>query len=205
VYVDGVLQLDANNLPVETTKEGRFDISVPIGNHAITVKKEGHTFSYNGRYPAAPGTFQEFFEDSNEPVVFIDSTKIQFVGKVVGGPIEAAKKIGFGQNGLLTREIKSDSIGNKKILEVSAKNNIGVARFKLEYGSGLVPPTQISTFQTNVNSGEFRVNLLPLLYKLEGQSSITIPTQSDIRLIGNGTSETLDFTKIVAKTTPVFK
>ncbi len=205
VYVDGVLQLDANNLPVETTKEGRFDISVPIGNHAITVKKEGHTFTFNGRYPAAPGTFQEFFEDSNEPVVFIDSTKIQFVGKVVGGPIEAVKKIGFGQNGLLTREIKSDSVGNKKILEVSAKNNIGVARFKLEYGSGQVPPTQISTFQTNVNSGEFRVNLLPLLYKLEGQSSITIPTQTDISLIGNGTSETLDFTKIVPKTTPVFK
>lgn len=204
VYVDGALQLDANNLPVETTNEGRFDISVPIGNHAITVKKEGHTFTYNGCFPAATGTYQEFFEDSNEPVVFIDSTKIQFVGKVVGGPIEAAKRIGFGENGLLTREIKSDSIGNKKILEVSAKNNIGVANFKLEYGTGQLP-TKTSTFQTNVNSGEFRVNLLPLLYKLEGQSSITIPTQSDIHLIGNGTSETLDFTKIVAKTTPVFK
>jgi hypothetical protein len=29
---------------------GYFDISVPIGNHYITVKKDGHEFTYNGRF-----------------------------------------------------------------------------------------------------------------------------------------------------------
>ncbi len=205
VYVDGTLQLDANNLPVVTNREGYFDVSVPIGNHAVTVKKEGHTFLYNGRFPAESGTFKEFFEDSNEPVVFVDSTKIQFVGKVVGGPIEAAKTIGFGENGLFTKTTR-DSLGNTQLLQVSARNNIGVASLKLEYGPNGAPSTVYTqnTFRTNPKSGEFRVNLLPLIYELK-EENLRIPTQSDVHLLTVGTSETLDFTRIIEKTTPIFK
>ncbi len=53
VYIDDQLVLDENNLPKETDSDGKFTINVPIGNHAIQVKKQGHTFLFNGRYPEA--------------------------------------------------------------------------------------------------------------------------------------------------------
>jgi hypothetical protein len=52
VYVDGNQQaIDENNVPLVTDDSGIFDVSVPIGNHYITLKKDGHIFSYNGRFP----------------------------------------------------------------------------------------------------------------------------------------------------------
>lgn len=204
VYVDGMLILDENNLPVVTDKSGYFNVSVPIGNHAITVKKDGHSLTYNGRYPAALGTYKEFFENSDEPVTFVDTTKITVVGKVVGGPFEAAKKIGFGENGLLTKST-TDSLGNAKIIEVSAKNNIGVANFVLGYkpqGSGVTNSTR-ATFTTNKTSGEYRKLLLPLQYELL-PADLTIPS-SGISILDPRIAETFDFTKVEAKITPEFK
>ncbi|MFV5690716.1 LamG-like jellyroll fold domain-containing protein [Flavobacterium sp. LT1R49] len=202
VYIDGNMVLDVNNLPVVTDDLGFFDISVPIGNHYVSVKKDGHIFTYNGRFPE--NSFKEFFEDSNEPVVFIDKTKVTVVGKVVGGAVESAKKIGFGENGLLTKTVK-DANGNTVTLEISAKNNIGKANFTLGYapvGATVTPYTK-SSFSTNPNSGEYRVSLLPLQYELKAEN-LTIGTASTISLLKAGSTETLDFSKVVAQTTPEF-
>jgi hypothetical protein len=202
VFIDGNMVLDENNMPVVSGADGSFDVSVPIGNHYITVKKDGHVFSYNGRFPE--NSFKEFFEDSNEPVVFIDKTRVTVVGKVVGGSVETAKKIGFGENGLVTKNI-TDADGNTINLEISAKNNIGKAQFTLGYapsGATVTPYTK-SSFSTNPASGEYRVSLLPLQYELKSEN-LTIPTASAISLIKTGTTETLDFSKVVALTTPEF-
>lgn len=207
IYIDGVMVLDANNLPVLSDKEGKFDISVPIGNHFITVKKDGHLFDYAGRFPAQTGTFKEFFEDSNEPVVFIDTTKVSIIGKVVGGSIEANKTTGFGANGFVALSDLKDANGNPKIVEKSAKNNIGVAKFILGYnppGSNGTTGYTKSTFFTNSSSGEYRVNLLPLQYELLA-SDLTIPSASEITLIRSGSTETLDFSKIETIKIPEFK
>jgi hypothetical protein len=201
VFIDGNMVLDENNMPVVSDTEGKFDISVPIGNHYITVKKDGHIFSYNGRFPE--NSLREFFEDSNEPVVFIDKTRVTVVGKVVGGSVEAAKKIGFGENGLLTKQV-TDADGNTINLEISAKNNIGKAQFTLGYapaGAPVTPYTK-SSFNTNSASGEYRVSLLPLQYELEA-GNLTIPTSSPLISILKAT-EMLDFSKVVAQTTPEF-
>jgi len=201
VYIDGIIVLDANSLPVVTSETGSFDVSVPIGNHYITVKKDGHVFSYNGRFPE--NTYKEFFEDSNEAVVFIDKTRVTVVGKVAGGSVEAAKKIGFGQNGLLTKKVTNNSI--ETTLEVSAKNNIGTTNFTLGYapdGANVTNYTK-SRFSTNTASGEYRVDLLPLQYGLLA-NDLTIPSSSFISLIKAGTTEPLDFSKAVASTTPEF-
>ena len=202
VYIDGNIVLDANNLPVVTSDTGTFDVSVPIGNHYITVKKDGHVFSYNGRFPEK--SLKEFFEDSNEAVVFIDQTRVTVVGKVVGGSVEAAKKIGFGDKGLVTKAV-TDAEGNTINLEVSAKNNIGVANFTVGYapvGATVTPYTK-SNFSTNAASGEYRVSLLPLQYELKA-ADLTIKNSSSITLLKTGTTETLDFSKVVAQTTPEF-
>ncbi len=206
VYVDGNIVLDANNLPVLTDKEGYFDVSVPIGNHSITLKKDGHGFTYGGRYPAASSSFKEFFEDSNEPVVFIDTTRVTVVGKVVGGSVEAKKKIGFGENGLQTQSISTNATGGTTLIEVSAKNNIGVAKLVLGYKQGGATPTEMTrcTFSTNKTSGEYRMALLPLQYELLAEN-LTIPKQATISVIKAGTAETLDFSKVDSTKRPQFK
>ena len=205
VYVDGNMVLDANNLPVVSDKEGFFDVSVPIGNHAITVKKDGHGFVYGGRYPAASNSFKEFFEDLNEPVVFVDTTKVIVVGKVVGGSVEAGKKIGFGENGLKTQSVSTNATGGTSTIEVSAKNNMGVAQFVLGYkpGGSAVDPTTSCSFATNKHSGEYRMALLPLQYELLA-AGLTIPTQTPAIPVLKAT-EILDFTKVDSLKTPSFK
>lgn len=204
VYIDGNIVLDENSMPVVSDENGYFDISVPIGNHYISVKKDGHAFTYNGRFPAASGSTREFFEDANEAVVFVNNTRVTVIGKVVGGSIEAAKKTGFGEDGLKTVAVK-DVSGNTKTIDVSTRNNIGVAAFTLGYapaGSAVTQYTRTS-FNTNITSGEYRVSLLPLQYELKAEN-VTISKNTTIALIKAGTSETLNFSKVEATTKPTF-
>jgi hypothetical protein len=215
VFIDGNMVLDENNMPVVSNDEGYFDVSVPIGNHYITVKKDGHVFSYDGRFPAVikndkgettSSPLKEFFEDSNEPVVFVDNTRVTVIGKVVGGAVEWAKPVGFGGNGLVTQSI-TDANGITKTIDVSASNNIGVAKFILGFdppGEGKVTASTKYEFDTNSTSGEYRVTLMPLQYQLLS-SDLTIPKNSDIKLIKAETTETLDFSNLVPLKTPVFK
>lgn len=206
VYVDGNIVLDENNMPVVTNDEGFFDVSVPIGNHAVTVKKDGHNFIYNGRFPETPGTFKEFFENAEEPVVFVDTTKVIVAGKVVGGAIEAAKKIGFGKNGFVSKTIEDSATGQNKVIEISAKNNIGIAKIIVGYKPKGLDATSytMSTFSTNKYSGEYVVKLLPLLYELKSEN-LTLNTNNALRIIPANTTESLDFSTIPAVITPVFK
>ncbi|OOV19038.1 LamG-like jellyroll fold domain-containing protein [Flavobacterium sp. LM4] len=204
VYIDGNIVLDANNIPVVTDDNGYFDISVPIGKHYITIKKDGHEFAYSGRFPAATSEFKEFFEDSNEPVYFVDNTKVTVVGKVVGGTVEAEKVIGFGGSGQVTKMITDSGI--TKNLEVSAKNNIGKADFTLGYapvGSNVTNYTKFN-YTTNTDSGEYRVAVLPLKYNLEA-NDLVIKSNSNISLLKAGTTETFDFSEIPAVKTPEYK
>lgn len=204
VYIDGNIVLDANNIPVVTDDNGYFDVSVPIGKHYITIKKEGHEFVYNGRFPAATTEFKEFFEDSNEPVYFVNNTKVTAVGKVVGGAVEAEKPIGFGDKGVVTKTIIDTGI--TKNLEVSAKNNIGKADFTLGYapvGANVTNYTKFN-YTTNAASGEYRVAVMPLKYNLEA-NDLVIKNNTNISLLKAGTTETFDFTQIPVVKTPEFK
>lgn len=203
VYIDGNIVLDANNLPVVTDETGYFDISVPIGKHYITVKKDGHQFTYSGRFPAASSEFKEFFEDSNEPVYFVDTTRVTIVGKVVGGSVESTKPIGFGDIDLVTKLVTNSGV--TKTLEVSAKNNIGSASFTLGYapvGATVTNYTK-SNYTTNTKSGEYRVALMPLKYNLAAED-LTIKSASTISLLKSGTTEVFDFSKIPDIKTPEY-
>lgn len=202
VYVDGNIVLDENSVPVVTDTEGNFDISIPIGNHYITLKKSGHGFTYNSRYPAAEATYKEFFEDSNEQVIFIDTTKIILVGRVVGGPVEAQKVIGFGQDSLFQKSIINAN-GDSETITISSKNNIGVASITLGYkpGGAAVTPYTKFNFNTNIESGEYRVSLLPLNYEIV-QSDLIITNNSSISLLD--ANETLNLSTVDTLSTPEF-
>lgn len=144
-----------NNAPVTTTQNGAFEIQVPIGNHVITVEKDGHTFSA-GRFPST-GEFN--FQNPKADIQFIDNTLIKVVGRAVGGPIEAAKVPGLGRS----------------------VNNIGKARihFKSQMGNGC----KRLSVSTNDTTGEYVAYLPPLVYTIDTarvptQLDINFGTQS---------------------------
>ena len=94
--VDGNLCSKEGKL-IETDEQGRFEISVPIGDHYITIEKNGHTFTNEGRYPAGIGT-QFTFDREVSGLTFYDNTLVNIAGRVVGGDIEGNKPVGFGDS-----------------------------------------------------------------------------------------------------------
>lgn len=114
LYIDGVICSKDGQL-ISTNSEGKFEISVPIGDHFIKIEKSGHTFVDDGRYPSDPygaGTKYTFNQEMSN-LTFYDSTLVNVAGRVVGGNIEKEKPLGLAQS----------------------KNNIGKSTLKLSSGS----------------------------------------------------------------------
>ncbi|WP_370004061.1 LamG-like jellyroll fold domain-containing protein, partial [Winogradskyella sp.] len=206
IFIDSQIVLDENNQPVLTDENGEFEISVPIGNHFIRLEKNGHELVYNGRFPAETGTFYEFFEDAENQVVFIDSTRISVVGRIVGGALEAQKPIGFGENGIYEYEY-TNSDGETISERVSSKNNIGVANVTLGYNppSGNITPYTEFNFSTNSDSGEYRVDILPLTYSINETNGISVPSNTETIIDLLDANETLVFNEIPPATIPEFE
>ena len=217
INIDNTIAMDANNTPVLTDLQGYFTIQVPIGEHAISVFKSGHNFSSEGRYPARTSsvvngetvianTYLDFFQDQDEAITFIDTTKITVIGRVVGGTAQAEKTIGFGHTGKKTYTY-TDTDGVTKSVDYSSTNNIGVARLTLGYipaGSTSVTPEYRTRFETNATSGEFRVKLLPLSYTLSQNDLVFKSTKNpgDRPLLT--ADRNINFTTITPYKTPKF-
>lgn len=92
-YVDGQVCMQDSKM-VESDEEGHFTIQVPIGNHYITIEKDGHTFCEGGRFPAT-GTYT--FNKNENGLQFVDSTTVLMVGRVAGGDDEKNKPHGMGE------------------------------------------------------------------------------------------------------------
>ncbi len=96
-YVDGNI-CSKDGEVITTNEQGEFTISVPIGDHFITAKKNGHVFANAGRYPADPndvGT-KHTFDRAIKNLEFTDETLVNFTGRVVGGDIQGNNPVGFG-------------------------------------------------------------------------------------------------------------
>lgn len=93
--VDGTICV-RNEKAVESGKDGTFIINVPIGKHYITIRKDGHTFTNGGRFPADPDSIGKR-ENFNQPrmINFTDETTVLLVGRVAGGEEEKAKPHGM--------------------------------------------------------------------------------------------------------------
>ncbi|MCD8435617.1 T9SS type A sorting domain-containing protein [Tenacibaculum dicentrarchi] len=199
ILIDNQIVLDKNNTPVVSDSEGNFEINVPIGNHYISVAKTGHTFEYNGRFPANTSQTTEFFEDAQEQVIFVDKTRVDVVGRVVGGTVESAKPIGFGDKGIYTVNYEDEkNIKHKET--VSSINNIGSANLTLSYappGASATGNTQFS-FSTNAETGEYRVKALPLMYTINSIGGLTIPNNPSISILK--ANESLDFSSNITVT-----
>ena len=107
-YVDGQL-LTTDGEVQQSDAEGRYRISVPIGQHYVEAKLGNHTMVDKGRFPTQ-GKY-----NFTGPVTydFADSTLVNFVGRVGGGERNDTLAVGFG----------------------ASRNNIGQAKIMLKLNS----------------------------------------------------------------------
>ncbi|GEM_PF-3885311 len=142
VYVDNKPILDNGQNPVLTDENGRFSIQVPIGNHYISVKKDGHKFIFNGQFPEPTPDNEytkHYFNKDISNAVFIDTTHITILGRVLGGSVQTQKTLGFG----------------------NTQNNIGQAKIIFSYNDR-VDTDEILSVKTDAETGEYKAKLPPI-------------------------------------------
>ncbi|MGN0069212.1 MAG: hypothetical protein ACI350_05730, partial [Prevotella sp.] len=186
VYVDGQAASMNGNL-VQTDVNGDFLVSVPIGNHYIEVKKEGHIFENNGRFPDdknGVGTTELFNDDIQEPITFWDATQVNYTGRVVGGTVQGEKTLGCKQSKnnigrtILKLKYTDSGIFNAKKIEDETSSSYEPNTSTVEVASqtenikskayrGADNLSQYVFITTDSLTGEFSALLPPLKYKLE--------------------------------------
>ncbi len=173
IPVEGVtLQVDGKDVVrddqvVKTDEEGNYSITVPIGKHYISVKKDGHTFVNDGRYPAlsAGETRVLFNQDMDNSLKFQDETLVRIAGRVSGGKRERNKKIGFGLSkanlGVATVVLEPEN-------KTYSLNTASEPRVSNSGNSDINSKTKIAkkkiTITTDAETGEFLALVPPIDY-----------------------------------------
>ncbi len=197
LYVDGNACSRDGEI-IKTDENGEYEISVPIGDHYVQVKMDGHTFESDGRYPADPAALGLTlpFVNSVSNLTFYDNTLVTVAGRVVGGEIEEVKPLGFG--------LSKNNIGKAEIvlkLNENTKFNVDVVNGVFENGTtervydnvnsdvnstavtgiGSLDALGKITITTDSLTGEFAVKLPPLNYTV---ASITVASNNSIDFSG---------------------
>ena len=154
VYVDNSQQFDQGGNPIQTNQHGQIDINVPIGEHYVSVKKHNHIFTFNGQWPHPTSTLpyntHPFLDDVNN-ITFYDSTTVIVAGRFVGDDVEGNKILGFGKS--------KANIGQGTIV---FKNELGY-----DIDTDVNNESSQITIQTNSETGEYEIHLLPEVYKID--------------------------------------
>ena len=191
-YVDGVI-CSRDGEVIATNEQGEFTISVPIGDHFISVRKSGHEFVNDGRYPADPngvGTRVNFNQEIKN-LEFLDATLVNFTGRVAGGDIEGGKAVGFGlsNNNIGVTELVLTPLNEtprmnvvKTVTETSYSYDTNTATIALSSATPLINSKawrgagadhcRKLIIHTDSLTGEFSALVPPLEYKLAAQKVI---------------------------------
>ena len=174
---------------IETDENGRFEISVPIGDHHITISKTGHTFANEGRYPIGVDTKFTFDREVSN-LTFYDNTLVNVAGRVVGGNIEGDKTVGFGEsrNNIGVTELVLTPVNDLYSLNVvtvteglTSRYENNTATLACASASDLVNSTSWRGagehagkiyIQTDAKTGEFSAMVPPLIYNVEAPKVI---------------------------------
>ena len=191
IKVDGITAA-RDGKAVTTNENGAFSVDVPIGEHFISVEKNGHVFANNGRYPEDPDNVgaRHNFDDAMSGLTFYDQTLVTVVGRVAGGDIEYQKPLGVGMGNANIGKAKLtlDYVGNEKAsinavrvvkgTSVSYETSKDTRDFETTYGSAYVQGGKNSiTIETDGLTGEFVAQLPPLNYIVK---SVQIPSNEKI-------------------------
>lgn len=208
---------------VETDSEGRFTISVPIGNHYITIEKAGHTFLHGGRYPDDPDSLGTTvtFDREISGLTFTDMTKAVVVGRVSGGAHQASLPLGMGVGtanlgkAIITLQPESDSKMNVLMVENQLSSEVINNNKNIIYGnpmSGIVNSSayvkggddnavKTIVIETDGKNGEFVACLPPVAYKVV---KVEIPEHSKGGDFFAGSLPRLDASSLIEKQDTLF-
>lgn len=131
---------------VTTDENGEYAFDAGIGEHIISVVKDGHTFLNDGHYPA---TGKVNINKDISHLTFFDTTKAIIAGRVVGGAVEKNKPLGLGLS----------------------RGNIGAATLRLLTGSSEEDAHNMNTHLDSL-SGEFVAGADTLFYTLADSSRV---------------------------------
>lgn len=176
--VDGNTCTRDNKLVVSDA-DGKYEIDVPIGEHKITLFKNGHTF-VNAYADATLILGQSYnFKENKTNIDINDLTKVTLVGRVVGGEVQSAKPIGFKRS--------TANIGQAKVKiqpKLSQKyqlNYISTDSLVLRNGNSNISSTakvakgsDIINITTDASNGEFLVMVPPIPMKITDVQAIGI-------------------------------
>ncbi len=190
-----------------TSVPGFYEIDVPIGEHKITMFRNGHTFK-NKEVDATLILGQTYnFNKNISNIDFIDLTKVTLVGRVVGGSIEADKPIGHKRSianigqAIVKIQPKDD---NKYQLNTGSTDSLVLENnnSKIQSIAKIGPKKDIIKIKTDAITGEFYVKVPPIPmkiidvqvtdidvsdFKLENQPTIDmLPTLTSVDTIHSG-------------------
>ena len=182
LYVDGEACAKDGKL-IETDEFGRFEISVPIGDHHITVGKNGHTFVGEGRYPAGIDTKFTFDREVTN-LTFYDNTLVNVAGRIVGGNIEGNKQLGFGESVNNIGKTQIVLTPTNDLYSLNVIKNVNGTTTSYENNSENLPAESASDkvnstswrgsgdnagriyINTDANTGEFSAMVPPIVYNV---------------------------------------
>ena len=200
-YVDGQLQTNDGEVQ-QTDANGRYLISVPIGQHYVEAKLGEHTMVGKGRFPLTGK--HEF----NAPVVcdFQDSTLVNFVGRVGGGERNDTLAVGFGasKNNIGTARITL-KLNNESLLFNYYNDQVGTEERPFQSDTTAIQSTawagkgsdaKYIYIDTDPKTGEFSALLPPLKYITK--SIDIIKNKDNIEFV---TLPQIDLTNVLKETT----
>ncbi|SDJ89531.1 Por secretion system C-terminal sorting domain-containing protein [Catalinimonas alkaloidigena] len=192
ILIDGKAAVNQDGQLILSDNQGRFSVDVPIGPHSLRVNKNLHEFAHAGRFPH-PTAQQDVptfnFQEPLAGLEFIDHTLVKVAGRVTGGPVQAAKPLGFGQS--------TNNLGSTEIHLTSQKGfDLTLADSAVTYTDRHLSNT--AEFKTryvkvmpDAATGEFVAYLPPEKY------TVTSVTGGNYTLIGNDNALSLDITSFL--------
>ena len=185
--IDGVVVLDDKNNRILTDANGEFTIKVPVGTHEVKVKKDGHTFLYDGRI-CDRNLADLNYQDRVPNRELTDITKVKYIGRVAGGVIQEGYPVGFGlsKNNLadnITVTLTHQRTGyymNSNQTTVVYKHELDGCEAEVD-SNAVVYDKDKATIKVNNNTGEFVAYLIPEKFIV----TVNAPGQSNIP--GNNT------------------
>ena len=185
--VDGTTCM-AEGKPIMTDADGKFTITVPIGDHYITVKRNNHVFVNEGRYPV--GHSKHTFTAETYNLDFEDATLVNFAGRIVGGFKDQKLPLGF--------ELSKNNIGRVTMTltptddrgYLNAKKTVDGTTFVYDFndekvavasdtasinshsyrGYGSVEECKKIYIETDAETGEFSAMVPPINYQMSEQT-----------------------------------
>ena len=177
---------------IYTDNEGKYEISVPVGDHRIEAYRNGHKLS---SFPESANDVYTF--EKNEVVNFFDHTQVNVTGRINSGFADKDEPLGFGRSvNRIGQAVVKLSLGREAnssfnyVVNEQGEGNFGTTPISVASATPAIASTAYRGagteadnsnthyiyITTDAATGEFSAMLPPLNYKVE---SIQFPNDEE--------------------------